>query len=223
MPIDCPPSHSDKCHISYDEEKTIDRIPSKDGYDIGFKEDNVVTAALVSQYDDEYPDGGLRAWLVVIGVGDMPFISVFLYLNNCCQTMCITFSTFGYVNAWGVFQSFYQQTILTHSTPSDMWAATLWFLGILWRWQLFVSAWIGSIQVRLSYHRLQKLLTLFKVFLCLYSRRDNWSDVWFGILQTTVFLCELLARRSYAFSRTMLALLAISRLPGTCNRCKNVS
>ncbi|CAE6427454.1 unnamed protein product [Rhizoctonia solani] len=32
---------------------------------------------------DEFPDGGLRAWLVVVG------------------SMCVTFGTFGFVNAWG--------------------------------------------------------------------------------------------------------------------------
>ncbi|KAJ7647717.1 major facilitator superfamily domain-containing protein [Roridomyces roridus] len=53
-------------------------------------------------YAQEYPDGGARAWLVVFG------------------TACVTFSTFGYVNAWGAFQDFYQETLLRDSSASNM-------------------------------------------------------------------------------------------------------
>ncbi|KIK62695.1 hypothetical protein GYMLUDRAFT_164197 [Collybiopsis luxurians FD-317 M1] len=62
----------------------------------------------------EPPDGGLRAWLVVLGA------------------MASTFTTFGYVNAWGVFQEYYQQNTLKDSTPSNI-------------------AWIGSIQYALVF------------------------------------------------------------------------
>ncbi|KAF9555808.1 MFS general substrate transporter [Agrocybe pediades] len=64
--------------------------------------------------DEEYPDGGLKAWLVVVGA------------------MCNTFSTFGYVNSWGIFQSYYQESILQSSSPSTI-------------------AWIGSIQYSLVF------------------------------------------------------------------------
>ncbi|KAF8920290.1 MFS general substrate transporter [Mucidula mucida] len=63
-------------------------------------------------FGSDYPDGGLRAWLVVVG------------------TMASTFSTFGYVNAWGAFQSYYQDTILSDSDPSKI-------------------SWIGSVQYSL--------------------------------------------------------------------------
>ncbi|TFK36466.1 MFS general substrate transporter [Crucibulum laeve] len=46
--------------------------------------------------------------------------------------MCNTFSTFGYVNSWGIFQGYYQQTILADSSPSSI-------------------AWIGSIQYSLIF------------------------------------------------------------------------
>ncbi|KAJ7188786.1 major facilitator superfamily domain-containing protein [Mycena filopes] len=75
----------------------------------------------------EYPDGGLSAWLVVLG------------------GICTTFSTFGYVNAWGVFQAYYEQTLLKDSSPSNMWV-------VFNRNEYTVpkligySAWIGSIQ-----------------------------------------------------------------------------
>lgn len=66
------------------------------------------------QEQDPYPDGGLKAWLMVFGA------------------MCNTFSTFGYVNSWGIFQAYYQTTVLSDSTPSNI-------------------AWIGSIQYSLVF------------------------------------------------------------------------
>lgn len=70
----CPSSRK----ASYDEEKTINsHVLSKDDQDVGFKMENPTTLAPIPQSDlfdrnaDEYPDGGLRAWLVVIGVGDI--------------------------------------------------------------------------------------------------------------------------------------------------------
>ncbi|CEL55795.1 putative transporter MCH4 OS=Saccharomyces cerevisiae (strain ATCC 204508 / S288c) GN=MCH4 PE=1 SV=1 [Rhizoctonia solani AG-1 IB] len=62
----------------------------------------------------EFPDGGLRAWLVAVG------------------GFAITFSTFGFINTWGVFQAYYQETMLPHVSPSKI-------------------AWIGSIQYALVF------------------------------------------------------------------------
>lgn len=56
-----------------------------------------------------FPDGGLRAWLVVIGA------------------FCAEISTFGFISAWGVFQAYYEQTLLRDRSPVDI-------------------AWIGSVQ-----------------------------------------------------------------------------
>ncbi|KAJ6563642.1 MFS general substrate transporter [Mycena vulgaris] len=61
-----------------------------------------------------YPDGGLRAWLIVVG----SFFSVF--------------STFGYVNSWGVFQTYYQLHLLKDSNSSAI-------------------SWIGSVQICLTF------------------------------------------------------------------------
>ncbi|KAJ3512143.1 hypothetical protein NLJ89_g3694 [Agrocybe chaxingu] len=60
----------------------------------------------------EYPDGGLRAWLIV------------------CGSMCCTFSTFGFVNAWG---SYYETDILKDTPASNISAAfTIWcFVGFM--------------------------------------------------------------------------------------------
>ncbi|KAL0953928.1 hypothetical protein HGRIS_005093 [Hohenbuehelia grisea] len=63
---------------------------------------------------DEFPEGGIRAWLVVLG-----------------SFLCL-FSTFGIVNAFGVFQEYYSSTLLPSSPPS-------------------VIALIGAIQLFLLY------------------------------------------------------------------------
>ncbi|KXN87189.1 Riboflavin transporter MCH5 [Leucoagaricus sp. SymC.cos] len=56
----------------------------------------------VKSPDDDFPDGGLRAWLVVFG------------------GMCNCYATFGYVNSWGIFQAYYQDTILKDYSPSTI-------------------------------------------------------------------------------------------------------
>ncbi|KAJ6552673.1 major facilitator superfamily domain-containing protein, partial [Mycena vulgaris] len=68
-----------------------------------------ITASLAQDDVDDYPEGGLKAWIVL------------------CGTVSGYFATFGYVNSWGVFQAYYQQQLLHHSTPSEI-------------------SWIGSIQ-----------------------------------------------------------------------------
>ncbi|KAJ9384855.1 hypothetical protein DTO063F5_4553 [Paecilomyces variotii] len=60
--------------------------------------------------DDRPPDGGLRAWLVVIG-GFLAY-----------------FATFGLLNTFGTFQSYYQRNLLPDMSGS-------------------VIAWIGSLQI----------------------------------------------------------------------------
>ncbi|KAJ7730923.1 major facilitator superfamily domain-containing protein [Mycena olivaceomarginata] len=68
-----------------------------------------ITASLAQDNVNNYPEGGLKAWIVL------------------CGTVSGYFATFGYVNSWGVFQAYYQQKLLHHSTPSEI-------------------SWIGSIQ-----------------------------------------------------------------------------
>ncbi|KAJ7252471.1 major facilitator superfamily domain-containing protein [Mycena rebaudengoi] len=87
--------------------ETVDRRSiSDDKSELGLEKNPVVEA--------EFPDGGFRAWLVVAG------------------TIASTLSTFGYVNAWGVFQAYYQETVLKDVPPSNI-------------------AWIGSIQYSLVF------------------------------------------------------------------------
>ncbi|KAF9783217.1 MFS general substrate transporter [Thelephora terrestris] len=63
---------------------------------------------------DDFPDGGLAAWSVVFG------------------STCAIFATFGLVNAWGVFQSYYKRILIPETDTSTI-------------------AWIGSIQYALVF------------------------------------------------------------------------
>ncbi|KAJ7696439.1 MFS general substrate transporter [Mycena rosella] len=83
-----------------------------DEFEIGEKEFQEASVPNPSELD--FPDGGFRAWLVVAG------------------TIAGNASTFGYVNAWGVFQAYYEETVLKDVPPSNI-------------------AWIGSIQYSLVF------------------------------------------------------------------------
>jgi len=80
----------------------------------GEKEASIEPENVVQRQNSDIPDGGLRAWLVVLGAS------------------CGTFATFGYVNAWGVFQSYYEEQVLPTTSPSTI-------------------AWIGSIEYALIF------------------------------------------------------------------------
>ena len=81
------------------------------------KDETAVEAGRTSQqptpalavHDEPPPNGGLRAWLVTLG-------SFFLFFNS-----------WGTVNSFGEFQTYYQSAVLNHESPSNI-------------------SWIGSIQ-----------------------------------------------------------------------------
>ncbi|KAJ5771358.1 uncharacterized protein N7511_003409 [Penicillium nucicola] len=58
----------------------------------------------------KFPEGGTRAWMVVLGA------------------FCVSFTTFGYMNAFGVYQDYYTNHFLSAETSSNI-------------------SWIGSVQV----------------------------------------------------------------------------
>lgn len=68
-----------------------------------------------------FPEGGVRAWSVAIGCAG------------------VLFSTFGYVNAFGVFQEYYQTHQLIHETPS-----TISWIGSLQTFFLFGGSLVGG-------------------------------------------------------------------------------
>ncbi|KAG2052774.1 MFS general substrate transporter [Suillus hirtellus] len=74
----------------------------------------------------EAPDGGLRAWLVVFA--RVHFQSIEQSLTSfCCSAGLVMFSTLGFLLSWGIFQAYYEENLLLHTSPSTI-------------------AWIGSTQ-----------------------------------------------------------------------------
>ncbi|KAF9242043.1 MFS general substrate transporter [Melanogaster broomeanus] len=65
-----------------------------------------------AKYAGDTPDGGFKAWSVLLA--------------------WVVLCSFGYVNAWGVFQTYYEEVLLPHNTPSEI-------------------AWIGSVQYALVF------------------------------------------------------------------------
>ncbi|KAI5990673.1 MFS general substrate transporter [Pisolithus albus] len=68
----------------------------------------------VSREIPDFPDGGMRAWSVVIGA------------------LLMSFGTFGWINSFGVFQTYYQQNTFQNQSASNI-------------------SWIGSIQYGLIF------------------------------------------------------------------------
>ena len=133
--------------------------------------------------------------------------------------MCDTFSTFGYVNAWGVFQAYYEETLLKDSSPSNMRVMFHHCHSNCWH-DILCRAWIGSIQVRCwninrtpQNWRLSESLVRSGV----HSRCANRSDVWPRVLQVAFLYRQLLAGRSYFLSRAVHRILAFSFMSRICS------
>ncbi|THU94487.1 MFS general substrate transporter [Dendrothele bispora CBS 962.96] len=78
-----------------------------------YNEQSTAGAAKVGESEFDFPDGGIRAWLVVLGI--------ILSSND----------RFGYVNSWGVFQSYYEQTLLrTHSASTIAWIGSVQYMMV---------------------------------------------------------------------------------------------
>ena len=60
--------------------------------------------------DADFKEGGLKGWLIVVGC------------------WCVMFFTFGFLNAFGIYEAYYLQTFMKNHPASDV-------------------AWIGSIQL----------------------------------------------------------------------------
>lgn len=71
--------------------------------------------------DDDYPEGGTRAWLVAAG------------------TAGILFCSLGYTNSFGVFQAYYMRNQLRDHTPDD-----ISWIGSIQAFLVFASGAIGG-------------------------------------------------------------------------------
>ncbi|KAI0345394.1 MFS general substrate transporter [Trametopsis cervina] len=102
-----------------DEEKTVgDAVPSDEKHSRSASEarsikEEGLQSSVAPVNPDPAPDGGFKAWSNVIAAGFS------------------TFATFGYINAWGVFQAYYEKA-LPEETASNI-------------------AWIGSLQYALMF------------------------------------------------------------------------
>ncbi|KAL1947828.1 hypothetical protein VTO73DRAFT_13552 [Trametes versicolor] len=97
----------------------VSRVPSRIDEKTSIEQEKQNVQSEVDNVDSELqygeaPDGGLRAWLAITG---------------CAAGTC---ATFGLVNAWGVFQEYYQRQVLFGTSPSTI-------------------AWIGSVQYALIF------------------------------------------------------------------------
>ncbi|KAJ6490505.1 MFS general substrate transporter [Mycena vulgaris] len=93
---------------------------------------SLVDAKEASSTNDSnsYPDGGLRAWLIVLGA----FFS--------------TFSTFGYMNSWGASRASFVLRLITYSQKVFQ---THYQLHVLPDSSSSAIAWIGSVQIALTF------------------------------------------------------------------------
>ncbi|KAG9052339.1 hypothetical protein FS842_010032 [Serendipita sp. 407] len=90
-----------------------------------------------------FPDGGLRAWLVVLGV------------------FSLNFATFGIAVSWGAFQAYYEQnTLRGHSSSSIAWIGSLQFSLI------FMPGSITGRLLDMGHHKLPLGLASALLILC---------------------------------------------------------
>lgn len=64
------------------DEKTVDRVSSGEGGDLtaATTTHSIPSVQQPEVLEDEYPDGGLQAWLVIFGVVDLEIISSLLLI-----------------------------------------------------------------------------------------------------------------------------------------------
>ena len=95
-------------------------------YDDGKSISSVPTTNELPTFSDsmtiEYPDGGWEAWLTVVGA----------FLALVC--------TFGQLNSFGTFQSWYSEHQLSHLPPS-----TISWIGAIQLWVFFFSVSIAPL------------------------------------------------------------------------------
>ncbi|KZV66537.1 MFS general substrate transporter [Peniophora sp. CONT] len=91
----------------------------------------------------DYPDGGLKAWLVVLGGA------------------CLTFSTFGFVNTWGSFQAYYEDVLLA-GTPSS----TIAWIGSVQYALVFLPGLVFGRLFDIGYFRIPFLIASAVLVMC---------------------------------------------------------
>ncbi|KAJ2931043.1 hypothetical protein H1R20_g6047, partial [Candolleomyces eurysporus] len=110
-----------EAHVSESDNSTLSPTPDIDLKDMKRQvEENVYPAG---ESVPEFPDGGFWAWSTVAGA------------------FLVQYCTFGYINAFGVYQDYYVRIYLTHYTPS-----TIGWIGGM---QIFLNFGMGVVTGRL--------------------------------------------------------------------------
>lgn len=143
--FDDAPTLRNTMRSEYDYKERVSDVPlaelGRDGRQSGltekeWEEQPAALATLPPQGD--FPDGGLRAWLVVVGVSSLQILSCndeltgnrvgrLQHHGNVSAARYVRKGyvdkakfRFGYVNAWGAFQAYYQEHTLSGTSPSTM-------------------------------------------------------------------------------------------------------
>ena len=127
------PQSSTDNNLQHTEEKNVDdsqqRIPVQDAekadgsLSSNDHDDATAKPQMNSMHPSQFPDGGAQAWLCVAGGSAALFCS------------------FGWINAVGVFQNYYQTGPLREYTPSTVG----WIVSTEVFFMLFMSPWVGLI------------------------------------------------------------------------------
>lgn len=100
---------------------TIDGMPEKEKSDVDIEAKEQPSEPPTPTSTEDFPEGGLRAWSVVWG-GFFAFIATFGVTNSYVghsSHLLLQDSPYKYVPQ-GVFQDYYQSTLLSHSSSSTI-------------------------------------------------------------------------------------------------------
>jgi MFS family permease len=106
----------------------------------------------------EFQEGGLRAWVTVVGA------------------WFALFATFGYINAFGVYQDYYTRIFLDNVTPS----AVSWIGSFQFFVPLVMGVWVGRLFDRGYFHHLMifgSVIYIFSLFMLSLAKPKHYYQV----------------------------------------------
>lgn len=112
-------------HTSSDDEKGNDLIPGEHDHDAAATRQisrATLTAEAAEAARVAFPEGGLKAWLCVVG------------------SFFCTFVTFGYLNAFGVLEDYYLRALPGYSSSTIAWIGSLGYF-----WVFFCGGFCGRL------------------------------------------------------------------------------
>ncbi|KZV62163.1 MFS general substrate transporter [Peniophora sp. CONT] len=117
---------------------------------------------------EDYPDGGLTAWLVVAG------------------GTCMCFSTFGIVNSWGTFQAYHEDVLL-----AGMPSSTIAWIGSVQSSLVFIPGLVFGRLFDIGYFRIPFLIASSVLIMCTFLVAECTQYWHFMLCQGfTIGLCS---------------------------------